>query len=230
MLTEDEKKHIREEEVFRREVQQQLDAEKPPASIGNRLWSFMNSGFALWVLSSIVVGLFGWMYSNYQAHNIEQAQQRELKRKIINEMSHRATESLSVLVDARTKIDQRDPDSPRVIFLRISEMFDGKNKSNINSIYPEYRDRSFLSLIAELNSVVSEEDKKYLVKAQDVYFIDLRVASKDAAEFQADDDVEKRVEKSRKAIDTAGKVINGLVINLGRAAGATLPPWLGKGK
>jgi hypothetical protein len=56
MLTEDEKKHIREEELFRREVQQQFDPEKPPASIGKRLWSLMNSGFALWFLSSIVVG------------------------------------------------------------------------------------------------------------------------------------------------------------------------------
>lgn len=229
MLTEDEKKHIREEELFRREVQQQFDAEKPPASIGKRLWSLMNSGFALWFLSSIVVGLFGWLYSNYQAHIIEQARERELRRKIINEVSHRATESLLVLMDARNKIDERDPDPPRVIFLRISAILDGKDKSNINSIYPEYRDRSFLSLLAELNSVVSEKGKKYLGNAQELYFLDLRLSSKNAPEFLGNDDLEKRAAKSRNAIDTAGKVMNGLVINLGHAAGAAVPPWLRKG-
>jgi hypothetical protein len=232
MLTEDQKRRIREEETFRQEVRRQLDAEKPSPSTREKTWGLINRPFTLWLLSTVVVGLLGWAYSNIQEHNKEQAHKKEIKRKVVNELSNRAIGSQFALLDARTKIDQRDPDSPRFLFLRISEMFDSKDitsKSNINSIYPEYQNRSFQSLITELDSVVSEEGKKYLGNAMEIYW-ELRISSKNAPEFQAGDNVEKKVEKSKKAIDTAGELMNGLMINLGRAGGAPPLPWLGKGK
>lgn len=232
MLTDEQKRHIREEEKFRREVQRQLEAEKPSPSTRKTSWELLNSPFALWLLSTVFVGLIGWGYANIQEFNKEQAHKKEIKRKVLNEISNRAIGSQFVLFDAGTKLAQRDPDSPRSLFSTITEMFDGKAigaKSNVNSIYPEYQNRSFLSLITELDSVVNEGSKKYLSQAGEMYW-ELRISSKNDPEFEANDDVEKKVEKSSKAIDKAKLLTDGLMTNLGRAAGAKLPPRLEKGE
>jgi hypothetical protein len=221
MLDEGEKTRIREEELFRHEVQQQLNAERPPASIGKRLWDLANKPFVLWSLSSLVLGLIGWMYTNYQAYILEQAQHRQLKQKILNEIISRAMESLLFLSDERAKEGQRGSDFPRVIYLRILDTFNNKDQSNTNSIYPEYRDRSYLSLITELSSVVSYEDKKYIANAQDLYYEVKILAFMNRPNYQVDN-----AKFTNEEFEKANNILNAIMRNIGLSAGAKLPPVL----
>ena len=65
MLSDAEQKRIREEELFRREVQKKLDNDSVSFP-GRRLWGFVNSSFGLWLLSSVVLGALAFLYGYVQ--------------------------------------------------------------------------------------------------------------------------------------------------------------------
>jgi hypothetical protein len=73
MLSEEDKQRIKEEEIFRSEVQKSLSGQRPETA-HKRLWAFFNTSLGIWVLSTIAVGLFGWMYAQWQVgqQNAEQ--------------------------------------------------------------------------------------------------------------------------------------------------------------
>jgi hypothetical protein len=56
MLSDEQETRIREEEIFRQEVRNELGSQKPAASPGGKFWKFLNSSFALWFLSSVFLG------------------------------------------------------------------------------------------------------------------------------------------------------------------------------
>jgi hypothetical protein len=68
MISEEDKRRITEEEVFRLEVRKSLAQEKPPQGTYGVLWTFLNSSLGLWVLSTIVIGCFGWAYTYCLPH------------------------------------------------------------------------------------------------------------------------------------------------------------------
>jgi hypothetical protein len=67
MISEKDKRRITEEEVFRLEVRESLAQDKLPKGKDSVLWTFLNSAFGLWVLSTTVIGCFGWVYAQWQA-------------------------------------------------------------------------------------------------------------------------------------------------------------------
>lgn len=60
MLSDYTKQRILLEEVYRKEIQAKLIKESKPK---NQTWEFLNSSFGLWLLTTVVVGLFTWMYT-----------------------------------------------------------------------------------------------------------------------------------------------------------------------
>jgi hypothetical protein len=66
MLTDNKKKLIREEEIFRCEVRTELEKRDAVTSATGRLWRFVNSAFGLWLLSSVVLGSLGFLYGYVQ--------------------------------------------------------------------------------------------------------------------------------------------------------------------
>src|SRR6266853_1536157 len=62
MLSEVQKEAIRAEEIYRREVRQEEEHQKPLPSTGERAFAFLNSGLGLFLLSTVVVGVFSWSY------------------------------------------------------------------------------------------------------------------------------------------------------------------------
>jgi hypothetical protein len=67
MLTDDEKQRLRAEEISRQEVHGEIEAVTQNRSRCAKLWRGLNTPFVLWVLSSILVGSFGWAFSTFQA-------------------------------------------------------------------------------------------------------------------------------------------------------------------
>ena len=66
MLTDNQKKLIREEEIFRCEVRTELEKRDAVTSTTGRLWRFINSAFGLWLLSSVMLGSLGFLYGYVQ--------------------------------------------------------------------------------------------------------------------------------------------------------------------
>jgi hypothetical protein len=78
MLTDKHKERIYQEEVYRREVREQLDNTNPPrAKKGAKIWTFINSPFFLWFLSSAVVGIISFSYANWDKQRGLERDQRE---------------------------------------------------------------------------------------------------------------------------------------------------------
>jgi hypothetical protein len=78
MLTDNQKKLIREEEIFRCEVRTELEKRDAATSMPGSLWGFVNSSFGLWLLSSVMLGSLGFLYGYVQdtRHTRRDAQER----------------------------------------------------------------------------------------------------------------------------------------------------------
>ena len=78
MLTDNQKKLIREEEIFRCEVRTELEKRDAATSMTGSLWGFVNSAFGLWLLSSVMLGSLGFLYGYVQdtRHTRRDAQER----------------------------------------------------------------------------------------------------------------------------------------------------------
>ena len=65
-LDQQEKLRIKMEELYRHEVKQSLENKPPNKSLSARLIDFLNSTFAIWFLSTCVVGLITFFYNKQQ--------------------------------------------------------------------------------------------------------------------------------------------------------------------
>jgi hypothetical protein len=65
MLSHEDKARILEEETYRREVKAALEVADPRKASRNRLWSIVNSPVFIWLLSSVVLGIAGFLYNSW---------------------------------------------------------------------------------------------------------------------------------------------------------------------
>jgi hypothetical protein len=152
MLTEEEKNKIREEEIYRQEVRQQLESEKPKLTGKKKLWEAINKPFILWCLSSIAIGFISWMYSSYQAREIKSSADKATERKIDEEAVRRLDLAGSDLVSIEDELVQRsDYRTPESIFTQTKVDLDDSRAS----LYPEFEGRKFNALLAELRGLTS---------------------------------------------------------------------------
>lgn len=79
MLSQTDRDHIRFEEIFRQEVRLEIERKSPRPTLKRRLWSFLNSSFGIWILSSFVVGGLTFAYGRSQ---IVLERSREQRREI----------------------------------------------------------------------------------------------------------------------------------------------------
>ncbi len=174
MLTEEERIRIRAEEVFRLEIRRELEARKPHPSRREQLWLLLNSSFALWFLSSVVLTGLGAAFASHRTRQIAQARRVEIKRRLDTEISNRIAEALTGSRTNAGRIEQGQPYSPRDIYTDTVGYLDNffiTNPSNPRdfSIYPDYRNRGFRSLIFELSTVVDSSELPDLREALEGY-------------------------------------------------------------
>ena len=81
LLNNEEKFRIRMEEMFRHECRQNLESKDKKSSAG-KAWSFLNSTLGIWFLSTCVVGLITFLYTEQQ-----EKERAETERKQ-NEIEH----------------------------------------------------------------------------------------------------------------------------------------------
>jgi hypothetical protein len=159
MLTEEERTRIRAEEIFRLEVRGELEASKPRSSRRQRLGSWVNSSFGLWVLSSVVLTGLTTAFTYYQSWRSDRMRKEEIEQRLDIEISNRMSSALARLRIVQHDIGQGTFSPPADIYGDVVFYLDNffiYNPSNPQdlSIYPEYQKRNFRSLVFELSTVV----------------------------------------------------------------------------
>jgi hypothetical protein len=159
MLTEEESTRIRAEEIFRLEVRRELAASKPGRSVRDSFWSLLNSSFILWFLSSVVLASVTTAFTYYQSSRGEQIRKAELEGRLDTEISNRISLALAGLRTDQKSIEHGKSYPANLIYRNTQSYLDNffitdpSNRRDF-SIYPEYRQRTFRSLIFELRTVV----------------------------------------------------------------------------
>lgn len=174
MLSEDEMRQIRAEELFRLEVRRELEAARPHPTAGQRLWSWLNSAFGLWLLSSVVLTGLTSVYAHYRDATEQAHKNEQLKRRLLVEITGRMNEATHVLEKYRSDIDQGTFGAPADIYgsvvncLDNSFLYDPNDRQDL-SIYPEFQKRNIQSLLYEYGRLDVSEHKAADQAVQDYF-------------------------------------------------------------
>ena len=166
-----------QEEIIR-DIVHKVRNEMKPAPKSNKAWKLLNSAFALWFLSSVLIAGVSWGYANWNEKNNNLILKTEKIKKLDDEISYR--------LDAGNENLPEYPDqsfvnawclSPSTFSLK-PQLFPTNTISSIANnnepqqwdngryIFPEFKDRSIFSLVWELLRLVPNNEKKPIIKAQ----------------------------------------------------------------
>ncbi|HEU4886041.1 MAG TPA: hypothetical protein VFT45_27635 [Longimicrobium sp.] len=166
-LSDAEEERITAEEVFRSEVRRKLESDGTAKSEGSRFWRLLNSSFTLWVLSSVVLAGLGKCYSQWEADQRELAARAELVRTIDLEVGNRIEQARLGLRTNKVRIGTGRVYRPIDIYAEVTDYLNNKFAGDTSSFYdvstyPQFRTRSFRSLISELAQGVPDAERKRL--------------------------------------------------------------------
>ena len=140
----------------------------------NRLWEFVNSGFGLWLLSTLAVSGGATVFQIWTDYRDDQAAQVESLDRLHYEVAGRLSQYLGWL-EANLEIEKPGPNGKLVhdfapgttrekVHESLETLADAPRRSNprIVEIFPEFRERSFISLLGELIRMGDEDMVKPL--------------------------------------------------------------------
>ena len=174
MLSEEEKAKIRAEEVYRQELRQALERGDRGPFMREKLWSLLNSSFVLWFLSSIVVTALTASYGVYQRARDDEVRRLELQRRLDTEISGRIAAAVIGLRINRERIRRGDGIEADDVYVLVVSYLDNFFVSQADnprdfSVYPEYRRRTFRSLLHELSRITVNSELDDLHEAAKAY-------------------------------------------------------------
>ena len=144
MLTDDEMSLIRAEELFRLEVRRELEAAKPRPTGAQKLWSWLNSAFGLWLLSSVVLTGLTTAYAHYREASEQAHKKEEMQRSLLIEIAGRMDQATRVLDKFQKDIAQGTFGAPSDIYSTMVSYLD-------NSFLYDPNNRQDLSILSRLS-------------------------------------------------------------------------------
>jgi hypothetical protein len=167
MLTNKDKNHIRLEETFRLKAQKQLETQVSHDSGRRDAWTFVNSAFFLWFLSTVLIGTISFLYTRWDNHR-EVQRRIDTQKQLADQEKALTARKLDTEISSRLRfvngIFETEDSFPQDQKL-IKILFILEKPSAIEypvNVFPEYAERSFQSLLWELKQVVPEEKNKEL--------------------------------------------------------------------
>ncbi len=173
MLDDGRKIEIEEEEAFRLEVSRKLCTGNT-RSKGSQIWAVLNSSFVLWLLSSVIVSGITATYAIYQQRQKDASRVEETRRKLDTEILSRIDQALAGLKITAHEVSSMDYGA-REIYENVFNVLDNSylaskpENSRDLSVIPEFRTRTFRSLVWELRSVVEQSEASELDAVLSVY-------------------------------------------------------------
>jgi hypothetical protein len=170
MLSKDDKQRVREEEIFRQEVRQELEKAKGKnSSPARRVFNFLNTGLGLWFLTTVAVGLVSFSYTKWDEHSTKVRDNRTAARKMNIEISTRL-QDFSAKLDVQYAKYQKDKPADRsldatllgdFVIKYITTAEDPEWAVRQATAYPEYKALSVLTLMRNLADI----DSNYKTRA-----------------------------------------------------------------
>lgn len=168
-LPEGEKERIRAEEIYRAEIQREL---QPPAphSRRARLMHFLNTSLGLWILSSLFLSGLVAGFGHLQAYLGRVEQRRTAIEKLTSQIAIRWGYASELLQNAKALNAGPMPSSnaTHAYLVVVDTLLDDSSDTRVSS---EFRDRSTLSLVLELQTLDPGSSSYYRTTAG--YIIDL---------------------------------------------------------
>lgn len=170
MLTDSDKEHIREQEAFRTEVRKLLAPEKEPAAT-NRFWKFVNSPFALWLFSSVVLTAITAGFTAYFTYRKAEDERAQTIRKLTTEASYRIQrfESyMTILYDGyATRPPKAGDMNDTVPGSQVDAFYQSVLQIDKQGVFKELSDRTLRSILWEIESLQKGNQKQYTHTAFD---------------------------------------------------------------
>lgn len=201
MLSDSEKEKIKHEEIFRLEIQKTLETQTKNLTFGRKIWKLLNTSFALWFLSTVIVGLVTLSYSSFKSTEEKKTANLELERKLNLEISFRLQNSIIYIHSLEKDIkDSTLYFSKGGVAKRVLEKI-----NNVGSEYtsPEFKERNFISLLYELRSITNNNQLAELVKSIDGY---KRIYNISIKEFETFDDDKLSEKKFNEVVDSINEI------------------------
>jgi hypothetical protein len=165
MLTEEEKARIRAEEYFRDEVRREISGKRTGLSAQERTWIFLNSTFCLWLLSTVIIGGATAVYTSIQSTRAETSRNSEQERKLETELASRIALVSTTLDDFLSGNEKAFPGT----VASAAFLFDaGKDAGASGYVFPEFKDRTFRSLLFEFERLSAPADRSTLEQARKI--------------------------------------------------------------
>jgi len=187
MLSAKDKIRIKNEEIFREEIKKSLT---PPKSALRKTLDFFNTSLGSWILTSLLIGVVTFTYNYFTDRNQKIKEKEASVQKINSELESRFFQFDSLLRSLegmKSQNDQATDASGGFEFgnSHLMQTFiqtgiydtwivfkNGKQSEFLSIQYPEFKDRSIISLLGELiEKTDSEKEKtelneirKYIIK------------------------------------------------------------------
>lgn len=168
-INETEKARILAEEKYREEIRADLAKLRTPSTRRQRLWNFLNTSLGIWLLSSIVLGGFGFLYTTSQSLMTERRSKATSVRKLDTEIASRFLQWYRIGEVEEIKRDFAEPSA----FARFYGWLIKPPNQAANFLYviypvfPEYEQRPLISLVTELRTLVDGSQELELDKVVD---------------------------------------------------------------
>lgn len=143
-----------------------------------RLWPFLNSTFGLWLLSSVVVGGLGFVYTQNQNKQAEKLKKLEIAQaeatktaahieRLDLEIGYRLSSTISRLAELHAATNRCDATQTanshcKPVKMQLDEMFLARHQPP--SMFPDFSSYSTLALVAELKRAAPPQEKSELDK------------------------------------------------------------------
>jgi hypothetical protein len=168
MLPADEKNTIHAEEELHKKTDSELWEKSTKLPI-SRVWSFLNSAFGLWVLSTLAVGGLTTLYTQVHNRVVQQQAREERIEKLDLEIEGRLSQFLVNVEkmvakrhDSRFSLRKGFANSDIQRCWRELKMPPGRNLSpdSMTAVFPENEQRGIVSLMVELSRLVDIDEGK----------------------------------------------------------------------
>jgi len=145
MLTDSEKLRIREEEIYREEVKNELSKN---SKCKNSIFSFLDTQHGIFISSAIILPLCIWLFTVLQIHYSNTQVKTSHIEKLDHEITLRVSNNIQYL--DRGGLDQF------------------KTQIDSFSVYPQFSGIKVQGLMLELEKIVSKEERNNIAEARNV--------------------------------------------------------------
>lgn len=141
------------EKAIRDSVLKQLES-KADKTKGQKIHEWLNESFTIWLLSSVLLGLITWGYTEWDENRAERERNQAFITRLDIEISSRLRKAVDRLEKARNQVGLRES----------IEMLDRGS-----GIFEEFEDRNLESLLLELVWLVPRDEKQDLDVTRESY-------------------------------------------------------------